>query len=52
MMNRKGFGFEIKKDFCEKANNWLKEEKQVKEDIKKYGFAKTKLEKTQPTLWS
>lgn len=52
MMNRKGFGFEIKKDFCEQANNWLKKEKQVKKDIKKYGFAKTKLEKTQPTLWS
>ena len=31
---------------------WIDEEKQIKEDIKKYGFAKTKLEKTAPTLWT
>jgi site-specific DNA-methyltransferase (adenine-specific) len=51
-LNRKAFGFEIKKDFCEKANLWLKEEKQVKIDIANFGFAKSKLEKTQPTLWT
>jgi len=51
-LNRKGYGFEIKKDFFLKANQWLKEEKQVKEDIKKYGFAKSKIEKIAPTLWS
>lgn len=51
-LNRKGFGFEIKKEFWTKANQWLSEEKQIKDDIKKYGFAKTKLEKTQPTLWT
>jgi site-specific DNA-methyltransferase (adenine-specific) len=51
-LNRKGYGFEIKKDFFLKANEWLKEEKQIKEDIKKYGFAKSKIEKIAPTLWS
>lgn len=51
-LGRKAFGFEIKKDFCLKANKWLQEEKQVKEDIKKYGFAKSKIEKISPTLWS
>jgi site-specific DNA-methyltransferase (adenine-specific) len=51
-LNRKGYGFEIKKEFYTKAKEWLDEEKQIKEDIKKYGFAKTKLEKTAPTLWS
>jgi len=49
---RRGFGFEIKKDFCAKANKWLEEEKQIKADIAKYGFAKTKMERTQPTLWT
>ena len=51
-LNRKGFGFEIKKEFFTKANQWLKEEKQIKEDIKTYGFAKTLLEKQGLTLWS
>jgi DNA modification methylase len=51
-LNRKGYGFEIKKEFFTKANQWLKEEKQIKEDIKTFGFAKSKLEKTAPTLWT
>jgi site-specific DNA-methyltransferase (adenine-specific) len=48
---RKGYGFEIKKDFWMKANAWLDDEKQVKIDIEKFGFAKTKLQKIAPTLW-
>jgi site-specific DNA-methyltransferase (adenine-specific) len=51
-LNRKGYGFEIKKNFWTAANKWLKEEKQIKEDIKKFGFAKSHLEKQQPTLWT
>lgn len=51
-LNRKAYGFEIKKEFWMKANAWLHEEKQAKEDIKNFGFAKSKIEKTQPTLWS
>lgn len=50
-INRRGFGFEIKKDFCNAANKWLDEEKQIKKDIEQYGFAKTKIEKTAKTLW-
>lgn len=50
-LGRKAYGFEIKKEFHTKASNWLQEEKQIKEDIKKYGFAKSKIEKTSPTLW-
>ena len=50
-LNRKAYGFEIKKEFHTKASLWLQEEKQIKEDIKKYGFAKSKIEKTSPTLW-
>jgi site-specific DNA-methyltransferase (adenine-specific) len=50
-LGRKAYGFEIKKEFHTKASNWLQEEKQIKEDIKKYGFAKSKIEKTSLTLW-
>lgn len=49
---RKAYGFEIKKEFWIKANAWLAEEKQTKEDIKNFGFAKSKIEKDQPTLWT
>ena len=51
-MNRKSFGFEIKKEFYTKANEWLIEEKQMKKDIIEFGFAKTKIEKSDMTLWS
>jgi site-specific DNA-methyltransferase (adenine-specific) len=50
--NRKGYGFEIKKEFHTKATKWIREEKQIKRDVEKYGFAKSQLEKVGPTLWS
>ena len=51
-LNRKGFGFEIKKEFWTKANQWLNDVKQSKKDIQENGFSKSVLEKVQPTLWS
>lgn len=52
-LNRKGYGFEINKEFYTKAHQWLMEEKQVKIDIKKYGFDKSRMErKTGMTLFS
>ena len=42
-LNRKGYGFEIKKDFWQKANQWLEREKQIKKDILEFGYPKTKL---------
>ena len=51
-LNRKAYGFEIKKEFWTKANAWLNEEKQMKKDIELYGFPKTKMEKTAPTLFT
>ena len=44
-LNRKGYGFEIKKEFYTKANQWIMEEKQVKLDVAKFGFDKSKMEK-------
>ena len=49
---RNGFGFEIKKEFYEKANNWINKEKQLKLDIKNHGYEKTNLEKSGGTLFS
>ena len=51
-LNRKAYGFEIKKNFFNDATKWINETKQIKEDLKTYGFAKTLLEKQQPTIFS
>jgi len=51
-LNRKAYGFEIKKQFYKGAKNWIDETVQMKKDIEKYGFPKTKMEKIAPTLWS
>lgn len=51
-LGRKAYGFEIKKKFHMDATKWINEAIQTREDIKKYGFAKTQLEKIQPTLFS
>lgn len=50
-MNRKAYGFEIKKKFHMDATRWINEAIQTRDDIKKYGFAKTRAEKIQPTLF-
>jgi site-specific DNA-methyltransferase (adenine-specific) len=50
-LNRKSYGFEIKKEFWTKANQWLSEEKQSKKDLHEFGFDKTKIEKIHPTLF-
>jgi hypothetical protein len=42
----------LKKEFYTKAKAWIDEEKQMKADIEQFGFAKSKLDKVYPTLWS
>lgn len=51
-LNRKAYGFEIKKEFWTKANKWLQDERTMKKEIADFGFAKSKIEKETPTLWS
>ena len=52
-LNRKAYGFEIKKDFFNDASKWIEENRIRLDEIKKLGFAKTKIENNnQPTLWS
>lgn len=48
---RKAYGFEIKKDFYKEAKEWINEVKQANEDIEKFGFTKTLIEKQYPTLF-
>ena len=43
--------FEIKKDFFKQANKWIEENRIIKEEIRTLGFAKTELEKINPTLF-
>lgn len=50
-LNRKAFGFEIKKDFHRKATAWIKENQLKKIEIKELGFAKTEISKNHPTLF-
>lgn len=49
--NRNGFGFEIKKDFYKKAYDFIGNNRLKNEEIKEFGFAKTEINKTHPTLW-
>jgi site-specific DNA-methyltransferase (adenine-specific) len=50
-LNRKAYGFEIKKEFHAKANQWLQKERQMKNEIKELGFAKTLIAQQAPTLF-
>lgn len=50
-LKRKGYGFEIKKDFFKLANNWIDNEYQKLKDIEEFGFAKTLINKTYETLF-
>lgn len=51
ILKRKGYGFEIKKDFHSLANEWIISEKQKQRDIDEFGFAKTIIEQTHTTLF-
>lgn len=51
-LNRKGYGFEIKKDYYLSSSNWENEVLQAKKDIKEYGFALSLSEKKGKTLFS
>jgi site-specific DNA-methyltransferase (adenine-specific) len=48
---RKGFGFEIKKDFYKQAKEWEEEVIQSNKYIELYGFAKTLIEKQELILF-
>jgi len=51
-LNRKAYGFEIDKEFFKKGTEWIDNITQRKEDIKKYGFPKTEMNKSSLNLFS
>lgn len=50
-MNRKAYGFEIKKDFHKQAKAWIESTIQRKKEIEEFGFARTELTKQQAILF-
>lgn len=50
-MGRKSFGFEIKKEFFDKATRWINDNKLKKKELKELGYAKTELNKNHATLF-
>ncbi len=50
-LKRKAYGFEIKKDFYNDANTWIKKVIQRQKDIGEFGFAKTEISKEMATLF-
>lgn len=50
-LNRKCYGFEIKRDFFKKAEAWLAQNSLIKKEIKEFGFAKTEIAKHHPSLF-
>lgn len=51
-LDRKAYGFEIKKPFYKDAVALIQTVKQRKEDILKYGFSKTEISKLHPSLFA
>lgn len=50
-LNRKSYGFEIKRDFFKLADKWIKENQQKKSELKTLGYAKTEISKFNPILF-
>lgn len=50
-LNRKAYGFEIKKDFHKSATKWIDKIIQRKKDIQTYGYSKTEIENDYPSLF-
>lgn len=51
-LNRKAYGFEIKKDFHNKATAWIDRVIQRKKDIKEFGYSKEEIEQEGLNLFS
>jgi len=50
-LNRKAYGFEIKKNYYNDAINFIKEKINYKRELRELGYAKTELNKINPTLF-
>ena len=50
-LDRKAYGFEIKKNFFKEATKLINDTRQRKADIEKYGYSKTELSSVNPILF-
>lgn len=50
-LNRKAYGFEIKKDFYRDATDLINEYRKQRKELTEYGYARTKLAETNPVLF-
>lgn len=50
-LNRKAYGFEIKRDFHRSATKWIEQNRSIKSEIKELGFAKSEISKNHPSLF-
>jgi len=50
--DRKGYGFEIKKDFSEQANRWIKFNQKIKDELKENGFSVTLMKLQNPEQYN
>jgi site-specific DNA-methyltransferase (adenine-specific) len=51
-LNRKAYGFEIKKDFYAMAKNWIEKTIQRKKDIEQFGYSKQELDSKSVNLFT
>jgi site-specific DNA-methyltransferase (adenine-specific) len=51
-LNRKAYGFEIKKDFYAMAKNWIETTIQRKKDIEQFGYSKQELDSKSVNLFT
>lgn len=48
-LGRRGYGFEIKKDFYKQAQEWIADNETIKAEIKEAGFSRTMAKRLSPT---
>ena len=50
-LERKAYGFEIKKDFYKQSKAWIERNQTVKKEIKEFGFSSTLMNEDNPSLF-
>lgn len=50
-LERKAYGFEIKKDFYKQSKAWIERNQTVKKEIKEFGFSSTLMNEEHPSLF-
>lgn len=51
-LGRKAYGFEIKREFHERGTKWIEDVMRTRDELARYGYAKTSVEKEHPSLFA